>query len=324
MDKVIQQKEVIPTLPSKSIGVLGANFCFGQKHGGVEQAADLFRAYDLERFLGFFFPRVVDFGNVNQINTRLHEINPKVILANMQRLYKACLKCLDQSDVSLFIGGDHSVGLATVAAVKAKSPNAIVVWVDAHADINTPSQSETKSFHGMPMSFLSGLVNEPEFAGFNSQLMGCVGRNDVIYMGVRELDEPEKHNLSATGFHVHTATDIKSFGASELLKKSLAHLDPYGERPIHVSFDIDAMDPKYASCTGVPVEGGLSLADVNQLGWVLQETGRVKSLDFVELNPELASSQVDLQQSMCALFHLVGGLFPYQDHYERSLQSCIQ
>tara|TARA_B100000749_G_scaffold280887_1_gene279920 strand:+ start:166698 stop:167672 length:975 start_codon:yes stop_codon:yes gene_type:complete len=323
MERVIEgSRRNITKQVKSSMGYLGANFNFGQKNLGVEQASKYIRGYNFGSFLSYFFDDPQDFGDIDQVGAGLHELNPKLILSNMRRLYRACLKVIDESERAMFIGGDHSIGMATVAAVKHRRPDTLVVWVDAHADINTPSQSATKSFHGMPVSFLTGLVDEPKYAGF-SDFNGCLNHRDIIYLGVRDLDPAEEVNLAQLGIEVISQKDIDQFGVSELLSRSLQRLDPYGDRPIHLSFDLDAVDPNWAPCTGVPVESGLSLDQLNHLSWTLHKTHRVKSMDFVELNPKLANSEKEINKSIQVLYHLIGGLFPYKEQYEMMQRSLL-
>ncbi|MEZ4872028.1 MAG: arginase [Bdellovibrionales bacterium] len=315
MEKVIERTQNHSSPVREKFGVLGAKFNLGQKREGVEQAIDYLREYNLLPFLHHFFEDVVDYGDVRQDIPNTYVSDPQIILSNMRRLYRECLSVLNKSDRALFVGGDHSVGMATVAAVKSKYPDAIIIWMDAHADMNTPEQSLTKSLHGMPMAFLTGIVDSPRYAGF-SEFNGVLEPNDVIYLGLRDLDKAEVGNLKSLGVEAHSTISILKHGIAPLLQSSLQKIDPYGERPIHLSFDIDCLDPIWAPCTGVPAEEGLSLIDVNEMSMILQKTGRLKSFDFVELNPLLAQNRVQLTQSMRVLYHLIGGLFPYLDKYE--------
>jgi len=135
--------------------------------------------------------------------------------------------------------------MATVSGIKAKYPDACVVWVDAHADINTPATSDSGNIHGMPISFLLGLPGT-DVAPFSDWIKPCLKPSDIVYIGLRDLDGEEKKILRDLGIKCFTMHEVDRLGVGEVVKKALKHVNPNGDRPVHLSFDVDACDPSVA------------------------------------------------------------------------------
>lgn len=291
----------------KSIGIVGAQYSFGQKLKGVEKASSHIRYNGLSFIVDSLFHKAIDYGDIFQQSrkSKHFEDNEK----DLKRLYDLCVTSIKENDFSLFLGGDHSVGMSTVAATKEIHKDAIVIWIDAHTDINTPETSASNNLHGMPVSFLLGL-NEKKYRNHYSWAQSKLNANDIIYFGVRDIDTPEQQIIDNLGITTLTMDKIKIHGAKNCLKMALEKLDPKGKRPIHVSFDIDSIDPKYVKATGVRANNGLSLLDlqdtVNELS-----NRKVIALDFVELNPDLASNEIDLKSEINILFQILLRLHPF-------------
>ncbi|WVN86157.1 arginase [Cryptococcus depauperatus CBS 7841] len=187
------------------------------------------------------------------------------------------------------LGGDHSLAMGTIAGTKRKYPNAGVIWVDAHSDINTPLTTESGNLHGCPVSFLMGLEGcdvEP----FNKWLKPCLNPQDIVYIGLRAVEEGEKEILRKHGIKAFTMYHVDKYGIGKVVELALQHLNPDGNRPLHLSFDVDALDPTVAPSTGTPVRGGLTFREGHYITEAVAETGCLVALDIMEVNPSLLDS----------------------------------
>ena len=169
-------------------------------------------------------------------------------------------KSLKENDVSLNLGGDHSLAIGTVSGTARVHPDLCVLWVDAHADINTPLTSESGSIHGMPLSFLIHEIKDKGLAptglpGFD-WIETVINAKSLAYIGLRDVDPYEKLFIENLGIKVVTIPDIDERGIESCVNEALGSINPDNSRPLHVSFDIDALDPNYAPSTGTPVREG--------------------------------------------------------------------
>jgi arginase len=204
----------------------------------------------------------------------------------------------------LVLGGDHSIAVGTVSGIAAhaqrKDQRVGLLWIDAHGDINTPETSPSGNIHGMPLAALLGFG-----AG---ELTGVAGPPpkvhpaNVALVGIRSLDAGEKKRLKETGVQVHTMSDIDRHGVHRVMQKALARVTD-GTDYVHVSFDLDAVDPTVAPGVGTPVKGGLDYREAHLIMEVLADAGVMTSLEMVEVNPILdqgnasAAFAVELVQS---------------------------
>ena len=191
---------------------------------------------------------------------------------------KERLAALPEGVFPIVLGGDHSLSMGSVAGA-ARGRRVGVVWVDAHADFNTPETSPSGNVHGMPLAVLSGL-GHPRL----TEVFRAVDPKDVVLVGVRSLDPGEKRLLKEAGVRVYTMHEVDRLGVARIAEEVLKHLQGL---PLHVSLDADVLDPTLAPGVGTPVPGGLTYREAHLLMEILAESGRVQSLDLVEVNPIL-------------------------------------
>lgn len=180
------------------------------------------------------------------------------------------------------IGGDHSMSIATIADTLNKYPNAKVIYFDAHADINTYKSSKSKHYHGMPLSFLTGLDNDKRFNFIKNKLPFT----NILYIGSRCWDIPEVNEVKKQNIQFITPDEINGDFSSSLNKI----MNFVGDSPLHVSFDVDSIDPKYIPSTGTPVKNGIELDNAIKILDNLNNTNIV-NLDITELNRDLGSER---------------------------------
>lgn len=281
---------------SQSIRILGIPMDLGQQRRGVDMGPSAVRYAGLyERLVGEGYG-VEDLGNLDvpvrdERSVREHRWIaaqggglrhlPEVV-ATCQAIYAEAAKCAGDGVMPLFLGGDHSIAIGTVAGMCSSGPLGLL-WVDAHGDFNTPETSPSGNIHGMPVAALTGR-GQSELVD-----LGHAGPklrpHDVVMVGIRDLDPAERSALAHSGITVYTMRDVDELGMATVARRALARL---GHAPrIHLSLDMDSIDPAVAPGVGTPVPGGLTFREAHLLLEIVAESHKVASLDVVEINPIL-------------------------------------
>lgn len=207
----------------------------------------------------------------------------EAVVAACERVYRAAERCREAGDIALFLGGDHSLSIGSVGGITAGNETVGLLWVDAHGDYNTPQTSPSGNIHGMPLAALTGLGP--------SQLvdLGHAGQkldpDNVAVVGLRDLDAFERTSLAESGIALHTMREIDERGMAAVAREALQRLG--GVERLHVSLDMDSLDPEHAPGVGTPVPGGLTYREAHLLMEILADSGKVRSVDVVEINPVL-------------------------------------
>ncbi len=292
------------------VRVLGVPMDLGSGRRGVDMGPSAIRIAGLADRLTELGHTVIDEGDVDIKNMEQLKVgDPRArYLGEIARasgvLNRKVEKIMARGDFPLVLGGDHSIAAGTVSGIAAFARPAGkkvgLLWVDAHGDINTPESSPSGNIHGMPVAALLG-YGPPEL----TEIGGGGPKIDpanVVLVGIRSLDDGERHLLKKAGVQVHTMSDIDRHGIHRIMKKALARLTD-GTSYLHVSFDLDAVDPTVAPGVGTPVKGGLDYREAHLIMEQLHDSGRMTSLEMVEVNPILdtgnasAAFAVELVQS---------------------------
>ncbi|CAB1335670.1 unnamed protein product [Coregonus sp. 'balchen'] len=214
----------------------------------------------------------------------MHVPFPRTVGRANKLLSSAVSNAVGAGHTTIVLGGDHSLAIGSVEGHAQQCPDLCLIWVDAHADINTPLTSPSGNLHGQSVAFmLKELQNKmPELPGF-SWMKPFHSAKDLVYIGLRDVDPGEYDILKDLGVQYFTMRDIDRLGIQRVMEVTFDHLLSRKQRPIHLSFDIDAMDPSLAPATGTPVNGGL-----------------LSVMDLVEVNPALGASReaVEITASM--------------------------
>jgi arginase len=207
-------------------------------------------------------------------------------------------------DFVLTIGGDHAIAIGSLAGIIKARPDTGIIWVDAHADINTPYTSGSGNIHGMVLSFLMK-HKECEFVTEYDWLKEypTLDPSRIVYIGLRDLDLGEKRIIRNLGIRAFTMHDVDKYGIGAVMEKSIEHLRRRKDCPLHLSFDIDGVDPMFAPSTGTRVGGGLTKREAYFICESVAETGLLSSMDIVEVNSALgerddAKTTVELAKSL--------------------------
>lgn len=203
-------------------------------------------------------------------------------------LFETVAGVCDAGAVPLVVGGDHSLAAGSVAATAAaagrRDRDMGLIWVDAHADMNTPDTTASGNVHGMPLAALLGPA--PEELSSIGRRSPAVRAEHTVLVGVRNLDPEERERVRASGAHVFTMKDVDRMGMAAVADQAL-QIAGHDSGGIHVSLDLDVCDPSIAPGVGTPVKGGLSYREAHLLMETVADSGRLRALDVVEVNPTL-------------------------------------
>jgi arginase len=205
------------------------------------------------------------------------------ILALCDRVAKLVEQARARGETPLVLGGDHSIALGTLVGMAAAHGPGGVVWVDAHGDLNTPETSPSGNVHGMVLAAALDLAG-PAFR-YDDWRLPAVEAGKLALVGVRSLDQGERELLKRLDANVFTMSEIDKRGIEPCMREALEHAG--GGAFLHLSFDMDAVDPEYAPGVGTPVRGGLSYREAHLAMEIVAESGSVDSFDVVEVNPVL-------------------------------------
>ncbi|KAL6707850.1 Arginase, catabolizes arginine to ornithine and urea [Coniothyrium glycines] len=282
------------------LGVVAVGFNGGQPKGGVEAGPQAMIDHGIIRQLEDELEFNVHYDG--QVHTYSELVpsedpdyrgmkKPKLVSAVTQKLSEQVYNHAKDGKLVVTLGGDHSIAIGTVSgtarAIRERLGKEVaVIWVDAHADINTPETSDSGNVHGMPVAFLTGLATEKrqDIFGWIKE-HHLLSTKKLVYIGLRDIDKGEKrilreHNIKAFSMH-----DIDRHGIGKVMELALGWIG--SDTPIHLSFDVDAIDPMWAPSTGTPVRGGLTLREGDFIAECVAETGSLVALDLVEVNPSL-------------------------------------
>lgn len=266
-----------------SLGIASGQPHPGLRHSPMKAYADLSARHDLHH--AFKLDVEPHRAAVIFKERDLHQLP----LSIFQQAYLAARQSQLSGNLSLFWGGDHSLALATVQSFLDVYPEGRVLWVDAHTDINLPKSTLSGNFHGMPVSYLMGLSQSPIFQQRRVRLRPA----QLCYLGIRSLDPFEKDMVECLQIPHFSRQWLHRWG----MPKACEWIQDWIQgQPLHVSFDIDAVDPQLAPSTGVPVSDGLQIEELNYLSQFLSHQSGLRSLDIVEINPEIGTN-LDVQNT---------------------------
>ncbi|KAF2639925.1 Ureohydrolase [Massarina eburnea CBS 473.64] len=285
---------------SHDLGVVAVGFSGGQPKAGVDAApmalieAGLIKQLEEDLDLNVSYD-----GQVHNYAEKIpaedppyrNMKQPRFVSAVTQEVSEQVYSHAKEGKLVLTLGGDHSIAIGTVSgtarAIRERLGREMaVIWVDAHADINTPETSDSGNIHGMPVAFLTGLATEEREDIFGwMKDHHRISTKKIVYIGLRDIDRGEKKILRDHGIKAFSMHDIDRHGIGKVMDMALGWIG--SDTPIHLSFDVDALDPMWAPSTGTPVRGGLTLREGDFIAECVAETGSLIALDLVEVNPSL-------------------------------------
>ena len=280
----------VPSQPSlPTIAVIGAALDLGSGRRGVDMGPSAIRYAGLDARLAELGHEYVDRGNVETAVAEATAVGDESarflpqIKETSERIARLVADDAGRGFVPVVLGGDHSVALGTLAGLRRVHGPGGVIWIDAHGDLNSPETSPSGNVHGMVLAAALGLAGDR----FREEGWGlpALASGRVALVAVRSLDDGERELLREHDVLVFTMSDLDRLGVEHAIRESLAHVS--GPGFVHVSLDMDALDPDVAPGVGTPVRGGLSYREAHLAMELVAESGLASSLDVVEVNPIL-------------------------------------
>ena len=273
----------------REIAIIGATLDLGLGRRGVDMGPSAIRYAGLEeRLVGLGYV-VRDHGNVEAAvpeATAVRDERARFLPEIKETCARVAAKVVEEATadaIPLVLGGDHSVAIGTLGGLAAVHGVGGVIWIDAHADSNTPETSPSGNVHGMPLAAALGLAGEA-FAS-DAWPLPALDPKRVVLLGLRQADAGERRLLREAGVRVFTMSEIDRIGVERAIHEALDHVA--GSGFVHVSLDLDALDPEVAPGVGTPVRGGLTYREAHLALELVAESELAGSLEVVEVNPIL-------------------------------------
>jgi len=274
---------------SGKVAVIGAALDLGAGRRGVDMGPSAIRYAGLDGRIEELGLEVLDCGNVEAAVAEATDVGDEharflpQIKATCERIAQLVAPAIGDEAFPVVLGGDHSVALGTLSGLRQAHGPGGILWVDAHGDLNSPETSPSGNVHGMVLAAALGLAGERfEEDGWG---LPAAAPGRAALFGVRSLDEGERELLRRHDIRVFTMSDIDRLGVEPAVREALAQVA--GPGFVHVSLDMDAVDPDVAPGVGTPVRGGLSYREAHLVMELVAESGLASSLDVVEVNPIL-------------------------------------
>jgi len=269
------------------VAVIGAGLDLGAGRRGVDMGPSAIRYAELESRIRELGREVYDRGDVRSpVPEAIEEGSESCrYLAPIKEVCGRIAALVDdavgQGHLPLVLGGDHSIAMGTLGGMARRNGPGAALWIDAHGDLNRPGTSPSGNVHGMPLAAALGVAGD----AFTSDDYPTPSVTKAALVGIRSLDPGERDLVHELGIRVYTMSEVDRLGVERVLAESLEYLA--GEAFLHVSFDLDAVDPMFAPGVGTPVRGGLSYREAHLALELVAEAGVLDSLELVEVNPVL-------------------------------------
>lgn len=293
----------------KDISLIGVPMDLGQTRRGVDMGPSAIRYAGIVERLEKLKFNIHDLGNIEISRPDRNQPERKDKLRNLSEVVDANTKLANVVDEQvknnhfpLVLGGDHSIAIGSLAGVSRHYENLGVIWYDAHGDINTTETSPSGNIHGMPLAVSLGYGHKKLTAILDENPK--IKPENVVLIGIRDLDEGEKKLLRDLNIKVYTMHEIDSLGMSQVMKETIDYLKDRTDG-VHLSFDLDGINPSEAPGVGTPVIGGVTYRESHLAMEMLAEADIITSAEFVEVNPMLD----DKNKTAILTVALVGSLF---------------
>ncbi|EOB8838838.1 arginase [Staphylococcus aureus] len=294
---------------TKAIDIIGAPSTFGQRKLGVDLGPTAIRYAGLISRLKQLDLDVYDKGDIKVPAVNIEKFhseqkglrNYDEIIEVNQKLNKEVSASIENNRSPLVLGGDHSIAVGSVSAISKHYNNLGVIWYDAHGDLNIPEESPSGNIHGMPLRILTG-EGPKELLELNSNV---IKPENIVLIGMRDLDKGERQFIKDHNIKTFTMSDIDKLGIKEVIENTIEYLKSRNVDGVHLSLDVDALDPLETPGTGTRVLGGLSYRESHFALELLHQSHLISSMDLVEVNPLIDSNNHTAEQAVS----LVGTFF---------------
>ncbi|MDW4209194.1 arginase [Staphylococcus saprophyticus] len=295
---------------NKTVEIIGAPSTFGQRKLGVNLGPDAIRYAGIVARIEAIGLTVKDSGNINVPELNLNKFNSEQqglrnleeIIETSETLSQSVSNSLSNNHFPLILGGDHSIAIGSISGVSKHYENLGVIWYDAHGDLNIPEESPSGNIHGMPLRILAGdgddkLVNIANYAP-------KVKPENIVLIGMRDLDVGERQYIKDNNIKTYTMAEVDRYDIKQVIEETIDYLKEKTDG-IHLSLDVDALDPVETPGTGTRVLGGLTYRESHFALELLHNSNLVTSMDLVEVNPLIDHNNDTAEQAV----GLVGSFF---------------
>ncbi len=274
----------------RKLTIIGMPMDLGQMRRGLDMGPSAIRYAGIFERLSKLFSSIEDWGDISVgrpetiIDVQSNLRNLHLIAEKNQMLAEMVDKIIQSKSFPLVLGGDHSIAIGTLAGVSKHYTNLGVIWYDAHGDLNTAETSPSGNIHGMPLAVSLGYGHE-----LLTNILGAspkIKPEHVVIIGARSLDEGERRLIKELGIKVFTMHEIDRLGMTKVMESTIDYLKEKTDG-VHLSLDLDGLDPNDAPGVGTPVPGGISYRESHLAMEMLAESGLITSAEFVEVNPIL-------------------------------------
>ncbi|HHO1445963.1 TPA: arginase, partial [Staphylococcus aureus] len=287
---------------TKAIDIIGAPSTFGQRKLGVDLGPTAIRYAGLISRLKQLDLDVYDKGDIKVPVVNIEKFhseqkglrNYDEIIDVNQKLNKEVSASIENNRFPLVLGGDHSIAVGSVSAISKHYNNLGVIWYDAHGDLNIPEESPSGNIHGMPLRILTG-EGPKELLELNSNV---IKPENIVLIGMRDLDKGERQFIKDHNIKTFTMSDIDKLGIKEVIENTIEYLKSRNVDGVHLSLDVDALDPLETPGTGTRVLGGLSYRESHFALELLHQSHLISSMDLVEVNPLIDSNNHTAEQAV--------------------------
>jgi len=274
---------------NRKVAVIGAALDLGAGRRGVDMGPSAIRYAGLADRLEELGILSSDWGNVETAVAEAAESgSPEArflgeIKETCERIARAVARAVGAGRTPVVLGGDHSIALGTLGGMASVHGPGAALWLDAHGDLNTPETSPSGNVHGMPLG--AALGRAPDVFASDAWPLPELDPERVVLLGVRSLDDAERDFVRERGIAVYTMSELDRRGVEPVVREALERVE--GAPFVHVSLDMDVLDPEVAPGVGTPVRGGLSYREAHLAMELVAESGLLASLEIVEVNPIL-------------------------------------
>ena len=295
---------------NRKISIIGAPSDYGQQRRGVDMGPSAIRyagvverlenlGYDIQDEGDILVKKILPSSKLDKSLKNLQEV-----IEVSRDLCNKVKEVVNREIFPLVLGGDHSVSIGTLAGLTSKYQNLGVIWFDAHADINTPDTSPSGNIHGMPVAVSLGIGEERlvQIGGFAPKIKP----ENLIIIGARSVDEGERRLIKKLGIKVYTMHEIDRMGMSKVMDEAITYLKSLQVDGVHLSLDLDGIDPLYTPGVGTPVAGGITYRESHLAMEMLEEANFITSAEFVEVNPILDERNKTADVAVALMGSLLG------------------
>ncbi|CAM3612102.1 arginase [Cytobacillus oceanisediminis] len=293
----------------QKLSIIGMPMDLGQMRRGVDMGPSAIRYAGVNERLKSLFEEIHDQGDIAigrpevQVDPESNLRNLDLIAEKTEKLAEEVDNAIEAGSFPLVLGGDHSIAIGTLAGVSKHYTNLGVIWYDAHGDLNTAETSPSGNIHGMPLAVSLGIGHSllTNVGGYGPK----VKPENIVIIGARSLDEGERELIKEKGIKVYTMHEIDRLGMTKVMEESITYLKERNTDGVHLSLDLDGLDPHDAPGVGTPVIGGISYRESHLAMEMLAEAQIITSAEFVEVNPILD----DKNKTATVAVALMGSLF---------------